>query len=80
MGLLGFPFRTITLVFFGHWYRNIIHRLLMEGGCMGLLLGSICPMSRSLLLYIDSFVAFAFPDLPYSNFINGLLRKGDAWD
>jgi hypothetical protein len=38
--LLRFRFRTITLVSLELRYSNFIHRLLMEGGFLGLLLGS----------------------------------------
>jgi hypothetical protein len=38
----------ITTVFFDLHYSNFIHRLLMEGGCMGIMLGSIGPRSWSL--------------------------------
>jgi hypothetical protein len=59
----------------------------MEGGCLGLLLGSKGQRSRSLLLYIDLFVTFSLLcrfraisfvsfDLQYSNFIYRLLMEG----
>jgi hypothetical protein len=55
-------------------YSNFIHRLPMEGGCSGLLLGSIGPRLRSLLLYIDMCVTFSFPDDNYT-FLGPTLLK-----